>query len=78
MDQTPCLTALRVFGRLGIGLKASPADKRVLRESVAPREANLPIEELCCIPLKRELNQPKRARSSSQHRPGRLVRREVT
>ena len=61
MDHTPFLVALRALGRMGIGLKPSPADEDVLRESVAPREAKLPIGDLCYLILKRELNGPRRA-----------------
>ena len=56
MHQPAFLIALRVIGRLGIGLKPSPADKRTLKESVDAHESKLPIVELCYLILKRELN----------------------
>jgi hypothetical protein len=59
MDQRPFLIALRVLGRAGLGLTASPADQRALRHSVRLRERKVALEELCYVILKRELNPPK-------------------
>ena len=54
MHPTPFLIALRVLGRIGIGLKPSSADEDALREGVTAREAKLPTAELCYLILKRE------------------------
>jgi len=43
MNESLILTALRITGRFGIGLKASSADENVVRDSVAPREREFPI-----------------------------------
>jgi len=64
----PFLIALRLLGRLGIGLPLVRAEVRLLRENVAPREAKLPIEDLCHLILKRELNVPKAARHRGTQR----------
>jgi hypothetical protein len=70
-DQSEFLVALRVLGRLGIGIAASPADERVL-----PSEARLGIEAICYLILKRELNVPKRIRRrrASREEPSRVAR----
>jgi len=62
MDHTPFLIALRILGRLGISLPPGRADVRPLKESVVPRETKLPIEDLCYLIIKRELNVPPRLR----------------
>ena len=59
MNESLILTALRVIGRFGIGLRATSADENVVRDSVAPREREFPITELYYLILKRELKMPK-------------------
>ena len=71
MHQPAFLIALRVLGRLGIGLKPSPADKRTLKESVDAHASKLPIAELCYLILKRELN------TGAETKPRRPVHRKA-
>ena len=58
MDRQPFLVALRTLGRIGIGVQPVAADVDALRQSVAPPDSELPIEEICHFIIRRELNKP--------------------
>jgi hypothetical protein len=60
MDRQLFLVALRTLGRIGIGFQPVAADVDALKHSVALQESELPIEELCYLVIKRELNTPKK------------------
>ena len=55
MSEPPFLVALRVLGRIGLGLEPSPADKSVLRKTVPQSERGFPVAEIGYLILKREL-----------------------
>src|SRR5690242_14068322 len=70
MDERPFLIALRVLGRTGIGLKPAPIDEQALRDSGSPRERKLPLEGLCYLILKRDLNASKKGAGLERRKLG--------
>ena len=60
MDRKLYMAALRVLGQITSGADYSAEDLSLLRRHAAPDETKLPVDELCCEVIKRELGKTRR------------------
>ena len=59
-DRELFLTSLRVLARFTQGATPSRRDIIILRRRATPQEADLPVDELCCALIRRELETSER------------------
>src|SRR3954454_13599042 len=67
-DRALLIRALQVLAQFGEGEVPSRRDMIILRRHVGPKDADLPIDEVCCLLIRRESGAMTRAETRSLQR----------